>query len=84
LIAPALTVVMLLVTAYAPSRYAAEAFTWSATFIVSGVGAGMAIGGQLVEDHGAFAAFALAAASVLVAAGCSLAFKSPLPRPSAM
>jgi len=76
-IAPALTVVMLLVSAYAPSRYATEAFTWSATFIVSGVGAGMAIGGQLVEDHGAAAAFAVAAASAFVAASCSLAFRNP-------
>jgi len=72
-----LTVVMLLVSAYAPSRYATEAFTWSATFIVSGVGAGMAIGGQLVEDHGAAAAFAVAAASAFVAASCSLAFRNP-------
>jgi len=83
LIAPALTVVMLLVSAYAPARYAAEAFTWSATFIVGGVGAGMAIGGQLVEDHGAVAAFALAAVSILVAASCSLAFKSPVAPPPA-
>ena len=81
--APALTVVMLLVSAYAPARYAAEAFTWSATFIVGGVGAGMAIGGQLVEDHGAVAAFALAAVSILVAASCSLAFKSPVAPPPA-
>jgi len=79
LIAPALTVVMLLVSSYAPPRYATEAFTWSATFIVSGVGAGMAIGGQLVEGHGASAAFALASVSVLVAAGCSLGFKRPVP-----
>jgi len=85
LIAPSLTVVMLLVSAYAPSRYATEAFTWSATFIVSGVGAGMAIGGQLVENHGAFAAFASATASILVAATCSLVLRSPSPRaPPAM
>ena len=40
LIAPTLTMVTLLVSSYAPSRYATEAFTWSATCIISGIGAG--------------------------------------------
>ena len=43
-IAPALTVVMLLISANAPSRYATEAFTWSTTFLVGGLGAGHPLG----------------------------------------
>ena len=48
-IAPTLTMVTLLVSSYAPSRYATEAFTWSATCIISGIGAGNALGGVLLE-----------------------------------
>ena len=47
-----MTVVTLLVARVAPPRYATEAFTWSATAIVTGVGAGMAAGGALVERAG--------------------------------
>ena len=68
LIAPALTVVMLLVSTNAPARYATEAFTWSATAIVSGISIGAAVGGQLVQHYGAAAAFTLAAASIGAAA----------------
>ena len=49
LIAPTLTMVTVLVSTYAPSRYATEAFTWSATCIISGIGAGNALGGVLLE-----------------------------------
>jgi MFS family permease len=62
-IAPALTAVTLLVSTHAPRQYATEAFTWSATCIVTGVGAGMAIGGQLVERA--------SVASVFVTSGCA-------------
>ena len=41
MIAPAMTTVSLLVSEHAPPQYATEAFTWSATAIVTGVGAGM-------------------------------------------
>lgn len=68
LIAPAMTSVALLVSQIAPARYATEAFTWSSTAIVTGVGAGMAAGGALVERHGPNGAFALAMACALVAA----------------
>jgi predicted MFS family arabinose efflux permease len=67
-IAPALTVLSLLVTQHAPARYATEAFTWMSTCIVIGVGTGMAVGGQLVEAVGPWAAFASGAAAVVVAA----------------
>jgi MFS family permease len=68
LIAPIFTVLAMLVTACAPSRYATEAFTWSATCIVSGVGAGNALAGRLLEGPGAPAAFGLSAAMALAAA----------------
>lgn len=67
-IAPALTVVMLLISANAPSRYATEAFTWSTTFLVGGLGAGHALGGRIVEAYGAPAVFVGAAAAALLAA----------------
>jgi MFS family permease len=75
-IAPALTALSLLVTQYAPARYATEAFTWMSTCIVIGVGAGMAVGGQIVDAVGPWAAFACAAGAGVVAAIVSL----PLPR----
>ena len=63
LIAPSITAQSVLVSRFAPAKYATEAFTWSSTFIVSGLGAGMAIGGTLVETTGLPAAFALGGAS---------------------
>jgi predicted MFS family arabinose efflux permease len=67
-IAPALTVLSLLVTQQAPARYATEAFTWMSTCIVVGVGAGMAVGGQLVEAVGPWATFGCGGAASLIAA----------------
>ncbi|MEO8536236.1 MAG: MFS transporter [Betaproteobacteria bacterium] len=72
LIAPTLTMVSLLVSTYAPSRYATEAFTWSATCIISGIGAGNAIGGLLVERFGTGYTFGGSACAALLAAACSL------------
>jgi MFS family permease len=68
MIAPALTVLSLLVTQHAPARYATEAFTWMSTCIVVGIGAGMAVGGQLVETFGPWATFGTGGASALLAA----------------
>ena len=67
LIAPAITLVMTLVSRYAPSQYATEAFTWVASAIVAGIGAGSAVGGRLVETFGPAAPFAAASASCVVA-----------------
>ena len=67
-IAPALTVVMLLISTNAPSRYATEAFTWSTTFLVGGLGAGHALGGSIVQAHGARAVFGVAAGAAAMAA----------------
>ena len=58
LIAPSITAQAVLVSRLAPARYATEAFTWSSTFIVSGIGAGVAVGGHLVETTGLRTAFA--------------------------
>jgi MFS family permease len=64
LIAPSVAAQSVLVSRLAPSRYATEAFTWSSTFIVSGIGAGMALGGAIVETVGIPYAFATGAAIV--------------------
>jgi len=63
LIAPSITAQSVLVSRFAPAKYATEAFTWSSTFIVSGLGAGMALGGTLVETTGLPSAFLLAGTS---------------------
>jgi MFS family permease len=68
LIAPVFALSAMLVTSIAPPRYATEAFTWTATCIVSGVGAGQALGGRLLEGPGYPMVFALAAGSALAAA----------------
>jgi predicted MFS family arabinose efflux permease len=75
LIAPSLTALTLLVARRAPERYATEAFTWLSTCVVMGIGAGMAVGGQLVEAAGAWAAFAVAAAACVVATLLSLSLR---------
>ncbi len=76
LIAPSITAQSVLVSRLAPAKYATEAFTWSSTFIVSGLGAGMAIGGALVEASGLPAAFALGG---IVVAAMSLLILLALP-----
>jgi predicted MFS family arabinose efflux permease len=65
-IAPSIACQSVLVSRLAPSRYATEAFTWGSTFIVSGLGAGMALGGWLIETRGPKAPF-LAGAAVMAA-----------------
>jgi MFS family permease len=78
LIAPSIAAQSVLVSRLAPSRYATEAFTWSSTFIVSGIGAGMALGGALVETQGV--RFAFATGSLIVGAMAVLALAiSPRP-----
>jgi len=80
LIAPSIACQSVLVSRLAPSRYATEAFTWSSTFIVSGLGAGMALGGWLVETHGVPSAFFSGAAILCVVATGALAISPPLER----
>jgi predicted MFS family arabinose efflux permease len=63
-IAPAIAAQNLLVARLAPPHYATEAFTWSATFIVCGLGAGMAAGGAIAEGISARAPFLFGAATI--------------------
>lgn len=72
LIAPSMTAVTMIISMHAPAKYATEAFTWSSTAIVIGIGAGMAISGTLVERIGPSAAFAFAALSALLAGALAL------------
>jgi MFS family permease len=75
LIAPSIAAQSVLVSRLAPSRYATEAFTWSSTFIVSGIGAGIATGGAIVESSGPPYAFATGAAIIAAMALLTLALK---------
>lgn len=72
LIAPSIASQSVLVSSMAPSKYATEAFTWSSTFIVSGLGAGMALGGFLVEHASLTVMFATG--SIVVAAMAMVAY----------
>jgi MFS family permease len=76
-IAPSFITVTMLISAHAPARYATEAFTWSSTCIVAGIGAGNALGGRVAEDWGPAGVFALAAALAVLAAVMALAVRPP-------
>ncbi len=78
LIAPSIAAQSVLVSRLAPSHHATEAFTWSSTFILTGIGAGMAFGGQLAEDVAVRAPFVVGAA--IVAAMALLALALPVAR----
>ena len=82
LIAPSITAQSVLVSRLAPAKYATEAFTWSSTFIVSGLGAGMATGGALVESSGLRAPFALGGI-VVAAMSVMILLALPAPAPAA-
>lgn len=79
LIAPTLTMVTMLVSSYAPSRYATEAFTWSATCIISGIGAGNAFGGVLLERFDPAVVFGASAGAALLAAAFAMTLKAAGP-----
>jgi predicted MFS family arabinose efflux permease len=75
MIAPAMTTVSLIVSSFAPARHATEAFTWSATAIVTGIGLGMAAAGALVERFGPNGAFAFGVGAALAGAGLALSLR---------
>lgn len=77
-IAPSIAAQSVLVSRFAPAHYATEAFTWSSTFIVSGIGAGMALGGFMVEHVGLATAFV--AGGAIVAAMSLLSLRLPVAR----
>lgn len=76
-IAPALTAQTLLVSRIAPAKYATEAFTWSSTFIVTGLGIGMAAGGAIAESYHIKAPFVLAGVIIALMSVLSLMMKPP-------
>ena len=71
-----------LVSRLAPSRYATEAFTWSGTFILTGLGAGMSLGGYLVEHVSLRSGFVTGAAVVATMAFVALQVGAPRARPA--
>jgi MFS family permease len=75
LIAPSIASQSVLVSRLAPAHYATEAFTWSSTAILVGLGSGVALGGTLVETVGLRPAFALG--GVVVACMAMLALTIP-------
>ena len=77
LIAPSIACQSVLVSRLAPSHYATEAFTWASTFIVSGLGTGMALGGLLVETTGYRSVFVTGAAIVGAMAAVALVVTAP-------
>ncbi len=76
-ISPAFASQALLTSRLAPAKYATEAFTWSGTFIVTGLGAGMALAGVLAETYHAKAPFAAGGMLMLAMAGLALMLRSP-------
>ena len=66
--APALIIQSMLVAKAARAQHLTEAFTWSASALLSGVGIGVAAGGVLLEYLPASAALAAAAGAALAAA----------------
>ena len=66
--APALIIQSMLVAKIAKPEHTTEAFTWSSSALLAGVGLGMAIGGALVEIWHSPASFAAAGAAALIAA----------------
>lgn len=77
LIAPGLTAQTLLISRLAPQKYATEAFTWSSTFIVSGIGMGTAVAGWMIEKSSVPAAFLAGASSLALAALLALTMRVP-------
>ncbi|MBL8326432.1 MAG: MFS transporter [Rubrivivax sp.] len=76
-IAPSLACQSVLVARLAPAQYAAEAFTWSSTSLLTGVGAGMAAGGWLVEMKGPRAPFVIGALVMAVVAATAWSLAHP-------
>jgi len=70
--APALIVQSMLAAQIARAEHATEAFTWTTSALLSGVGIGLAAGGALLEVWPSTAAFAAAACVALLASVLAL------------
>jgi predicted MFS family arabinose efflux permease len=73
-VAPALIIQSMLVAKTARAEHMTEAFTWSASALLCGVGIGMAAGGGLLEYFHSPAVLAAGAAAALIAAGTAVVF----------
>lgn len=71
--APALIIQSMLVAKTAPAQYATEAFTWSTSCLLTGVGLGLAAGGFLLERASSAAVFGAGGAVSLFAAALAYA-----------
>jgi hypothetical protein len=71
--APALIIQSMLAAQIARAEHATEAFTWTTSALLSGVGIGLAAGGALLEVWPSTAALAAAACAALAAALLALA-----------
>lgn len=74
--APALIIQSMLVATTSRQGHMTEAFTWSASALLAGIGVGMALGGLLLEYFRSPAVFAAGAAAALVAAAGALALRN--------
>ena len=79
--APALIMQSMLVAKSARAEHSAEAFTWSATSLLAGISLGLSGGGVLLAYARSPAAFAVAAALALLAAGLAAALLRPAAAP---
>jgi MFS family permease len=66
--APALIIQAMLVAKTAPAHFATEAFTWSTTCLLTGIGLGLAAGGLILESTTSAAVFAAAGVVAIAAA----------------
>jgi MFS family permease len=71
--APALIIQSMLAAGIARPEHATEAFTWTTSALLSGVGLGLAVGGALLEVFPSNAALGAAACAALLAALLALA-----------
>ena len=70
---PMITALSLQLGKLSPSEYSTEAFTWSMTLFMIGLGIGFWAGGGLIEQFGVASSLFACAALMLVAALCCLA-----------
>jgi MFS family permease len=75
--APALTIQTMLVARIASPQHATEAFTWSSTGLLIGVGIGIAAGGWLIERWSSNATLVAAAIASLCAGVLALLLRAP-------
>jgi MFS family permease len=73
-IAPALIIQSMLVTKTAAAEHSTEAFTWTTSALLAGVGLGLAFGGMLLERLPWSAAFFAGAATALLSAAAAWVF----------